>query len=64
MLTKNNWFCSHGFEDEVLPYSVSKEQVERLQEGGFHIDFRSYHKSHTILREEIEEIRLWIQSKI
>jgi phospholipase/carboxylesterase len=63
-VNQNNWLCTHGFEDEVLSYSTSKEQVELLQEGGFNIDFRSYHKTHTILREEIADIRAWIKSKI
>jgi len=62
-VNQNNWFCSHGYEDEVLPYDQSRIQVETLQKGGFHIDFRSYHKTHTIDMNEIQDIKSWILSK-
>lgn len=62
-VNQNNWFCSHGFEDEVLPYQISKEQVAILESSGFHIDFRSYHKTHTIAPDELRDIKEWITSR-
>lgn len=42
------WLVTHGFQDDVLPYALTKEQIVRLQEAGLPIDFRSYDKTHTI----------------
>jgi len=63
-LKNANWLCTHGTEDEVLPYATSKSQVETLQNAGFHIEFKSYDKAHTIVEEELHMIKAWIESKI
>jgi len=57
-----NWLCTHGTHDDVLPYSTSKAQVKTLQNGGFHIDFKSYPKVHTIAEDELKMIKEWIKS--
>lgn len=63
-VNKGNWLCTHGYEDDVLPFSQSKGQVETLQKGGFDIDFRAYHKVHTVDLNELNEIREWIVQKL
>lgn len=62
-VNNKNWLCTHGYEDDVLPFSQSKSQVETLQNGGFEIDFRAYHKTHTIDMGELNDIRDWIQQR-
>jgi len=57
----NNWLCTHGTEDNVLPFESSKEQIETLQNGGFKIEFKHYDKDHSIDREEISMIADWIK---
>lgn len=42
------WLVTHGYEDDVLPYDVTAEQIGLLKQSGLPIDFRSYHKTHTI----------------
>ena len=59
-VNNGNWLCTHGYEDDVLPFSQSKAQVETLQKGGFEIDFRAYHKVHTVDMGELNDIREWI----
>ena len=59
----NNWLCTHGTEDNVLPYEISREQIQTLQDGGFNIEFKSYKKDHSIDRDEIEMIAKWIKNK-
>ena len=59
-VNKGNWLCTHGYEDDVLPFVDSKAQVEALQDGHFNIDFRAYHKTHTVDMGELNEIRDWI----
>ncbi len=63
-LKNANWLCTHGTEDDVLPYATSKEQVAILQNAGFSIEFKSYEKTHTILEDELHMIKIWIQSKL
>lgn len=50
------WLVTHGIQDEVLPYDVTKEQIDELKAAGLPIDFRSYAKSHTI-DPDLEDIR-------
>ena len=58
-----NWLCTHGTSDGVLPYKTSKTQVEQLQQGGMNIDFKTYDKDHTLVEEELQMIKAWVQSK-
>jgi len=62
--TSNNWLCTHGTEDEVLPYTVSSEQVKYLQDGGFDITFKSYPKTHTMVEDEIGMIKEWVKARV
>ncbi len=62
-VNNGHWLCTHGYEDDVLPFSQSKSQVETLQKGGFDIDFRAYHKTHTVDMGELSEIREWINER-
>lgn len=58
----SNWLCTHGTFDNVLPFETSKEQVEVLQDGGFEIEFKSYEKDHTILKDELIMISEWLKN--
>ena len=62
-VNNGNWLCTHGYEDDVLPFNESREQVEILLDAGFEIDFRAYHKTHTVDINEFKEIRKWIKEK-
>ncbi len=59
----SNWLCTHGTQDDVLPYHISKAQVEVLQDGGFDIEFKSYDKVHTIAEDELKMLKEWIKGK-
>lgn len=63
-LKKAKWLCTHGEDDGILPYRVSKEQVEILQEGGFEIEFKTYDKDHTMVKEELDMIVAWMKAII
>lgn len=63
-VNQGQWFCTHGYEDDVLPFTQSQDQVKNLLEGGFKIDFRAYHKTHTIALEELKDIKEWIASRL
>jgi phospholipase/carboxylesterase len=57
---KAKWLCTHGTHDDILPYHISKSQVEVLQDGGFEIEFLTYDKDHTIIKEELDSMIGWI----
>jgi phospholipase/carboxylesterase len=59
-LKSAKWLSTHGLYDDILPYDVSKAQIETLQNGGFELEFRTYEKDHTIAREELEYIISWV----
>ena len=62
-VNNNNWLCTHGIQDPVLPYKTSKKQIQTLQDGGFNIEFKSYDKDHSIDRDELSMIAEWIQNR-
>ena len=59
---ESKWLCTHGTQDGVLPFLKSEAEVKVLQEAGFDIEFRSYAKEHTIVKEELELIGEWLKS--
>ena len=59
----SGWLCTHGTHDDVLPFNISKAQVEVLQNGGLDIEFKSYKKTHTIAEDELMMLAEWIKSK-
>lgn len=60
-VNRGNWLCTHGYEDDVLPFETSESQVNMLQSNGFNIDFRAFHKPHSMDEGEIAQIRIWIE---
>ena len=59
----SRWLCTHGTHDDVLPFNISKAQVEVLQNGEFEIEFKSYNKTHTIAEDELVMLAEWIKNK-
>ncbi len=59
----DNWLVTHGTHDDVLDVRTTRAQVAMLKEGGFNIDYREYRKTHTVLPEELDDIREWIAER-
>ncbi len=58
---KGNWLVTHGTQDDVLPVQATRDQIQRLIEGGFKIEYLEYSKVHTIDEKlELPMIREWI----
>ena len=63
-VNKGDWLVTHGTEDEMLPVSTTRQQIQTLNAGGFRIDYREFSKAHTIDPEvELPQIREWIQAR-
>ncbi|MEA1880294.1 MAG: serine esterase [Campylobacterota bacterium] len=54
---KSLWLCTHGTEDDVLPFETSSKQVAVLQDAGFDVEFKAYDKVHTIVEDELKMIK-------
>ncbi len=60
-----DWLITHGTDDEVLPVSITRAQMQLFNERGFRIDYREYMKGHTIdVRRELPEIRAWLRQRV
>lgn len=52
---------THGRQDPIIPFAEVKGQMELLRNGGIQLTWREYDKPHTIIDEEIDVIRSFIQ---
>lgn len=50
---------THGVQDMTVPFGPAAEQFAELQKQGIPLEFKVYDKGHTMLPEEIEDIREW-----
>ena len=54
---------THGTQDTLVPFTVVKEQVKFLKAHGLPIEWREFHKAHTIAGEaELSLIRGFIET--
>ena len=58
------WLCTHGVYDDVLNFETSRQQVQKLQENSFDVEFKSYTKDHSIDRYELAMISIWIKERL
>jgi phospholipase/carboxylesterase len=54
-------FMGHGREDTVVPFAVAEASYRRLREIGCDVDFHAYRMPHTVSREEVADIRAWLE---
>ena len=57
---QQKFLITHGTEDPLVPFHEVKSAVKLLKDGGFQIDWREFHKPHTIVEEELDEIGAFI----
>ncbi|PTQ81354.1 phospholipase/carboxylesterase [Nitrosospira multiformis] len=54
-------FMAHGVADNVIPITLAAASREQLLESGYPVEWREYGMAHTVCREEIQDIRNWLQ---
>jgi phospholipase/carboxylesterase len=59
---QQHFLITHGTGDPMVPFGPAAGQFAELQKIGIALDFRIYDKAHTILPEELEDIREWFLS--
>ena len=61
---QQRFLVTHGTQDSLIPFLKVKDQIKLLQTAGIQIDWREFHKAHTIAgEEEISTIREFIRSR-
>jgi phospholipase/carboxylesterase len=56
---EQKFLLTHGVRDAMVPFGPAAEQFAELQKLGVPLEFKIYDKDHTILPEELEDIRGW-----
>jgi phospholipase/carboxylesterase len=59
---QQRFLVTHGTQDPLIPFAEVREQINLLKAAGLHIDFREFHKDHTIAGEaELKVIRDFVR---
>lgn len=56
-------FLGVGSQDQVIPAVRGEESAERLGEAGVDVTFRTYPVGHGTAREEVADVREWVESQ-
>lgn len=56
------YFITHGRFDPVVPWERSRPGYERLREMGLPLEIKIYDKDHTVLEEEVDDIRSFFEA--
>lgn len=60
---EQRFLITHGYQDQVLPFERSRDQIALLKKGSLNIAWHEFAKEHTIAgREELQLIRDFIVS--
>jgi phospholipase/carboxylesterase len=61
---QQHYLITHGIEDPQVPFGFTSQQVQELKKAGLEIDWRPFHKGHTIAdKEELDVIRNFIVAR-
>lgn len=58
------FLVTHGLRDPLLPFKLSEAQCAFLKAQGIRLTFQAYDKDHTILPEELGDIRNWLSERL
>jgi phospholipase/carboxylesterase len=53
-------FLAHGTQDQVVPYPMGEYGHRLLEQLGLPIEWHSYPMDHTVIQEEVADIRAWL----
>lgn len=61
---EQRFLVTHGLRDPLLPYRITQAQCAFLKAQGIDLEFKSYDKEHTMLPQEIGDIREWLEGRL
>ena len=54
----------HGLHDPVVPEHLGRKALKRLEELGYHPDYKTYPMEHGVCPEQLRDISRWIQKRL
>lgn len=57
-------FMAHGKEDNIVPYAFGSESHAVLQQANYSVSWHEYTMSHTVCRQEVDDISHWLQTLV
>ena len=61
---QQEFLVTHGLRDPLLPFRATQAQMAQLKALGIRVEFREYDKDHTVLPEELKDIRAWLSARL
>jgi phospholipase/carboxylesterase len=61
---EQSFLVTHGLHDPLLPFRQTRAQSAFLESQGIDLVFKAYDKDHTMLPEEVEDIRRWLEDRM
>jgi phospholipase/carboxylesterase len=62
-LKKLSFYVSHGLNDEILPFNLSKESLNILKENNIDYTFEEYPIGHGVSPENFKSMLNWLIEK-
>lgn len=59
-----NIYCSHGTEDEVIPFWYANEQLEIFKRLPFEVQHKTYTMGHSISEENFTSVLNWLTKRL
>jgi phospholipase/carboxylesterase len=57
-------FMAHGQDDSVVPHTLGINSREILTKSGYAVTWHEYPMQHSVCTEELNDISIWLKSKI
>lgn len=57
-------FAAHGTEDDVVSLALGRKALELLNSLGITPEWRTYEMPHSVYPEEVEDIGIWLKSRL
>jgi len=54
-------FMAHGIEDPIVPLKLAQASCTRLLTAGYPVEWHEYSMTHTVSREEMEDVGKWMR---
>ena len=64
LVQKTNIYVSHGTNDNVIDYEISKESLNFYTKNNIDFQFESYNQGHGINQENLKSMIKWLKGNI
>lgn len=61
---RTSLMMAHGTADPVVPLALAQQSCELLRSRGYTVEWHSYPMQHALCAEELQDIRVWLVSRL